>query len=159
MPYIVLADAVLLAHLAFVLFAVFGGLVVRRRPRLAALHLPALAWGVWVEFSGTICPLTYLEVHLRMRAGEAGYHGSFIGHYVGELLYPPGLTHGMQLVLGALLLAFNLLVYAGLLRRAFRRTRGRRAGSGTGPASPADPHPPGAQASPPGSRRSPDTPR
>ena len=118
----VLADAVLLFHLAFVLFVVLGGLLVLRRPKLAWLHLPCAAWGVLIEFAGWICPLTPLEVSLRMRGGEAGYAGDFVGHYVTSVLYPAGLTRGAQALLGAFALLLNVAVYVRVLAR--RRTRG-----------------------------------
>ncbi len=153
MPDGVLADAVMLVHLAFVLFAVFGGVLVWRWTRAAWLHLPALLWAAWVEFSGAICPLTILEVRLRLRAGETGYRGGFIEHYVGRLLYPPGLTHELQLVLGALLVAFNLTIYLGAVRRAVTRSRSRNAA----PAPPEGARPPAARAARPGSQRPPDT--
>jgi len=121
----VLADAVVLAHLAFVVFVVAGGFLTWRW-RLAALaHLPALAWGVWIELSGAICPLTPLENHLRVLAGEAGYSGGFIEHYVLPALYPPGLTRHAQWVLAGALLFLNLVGYGGLLVR-YRKGRASR---------------------------------
>ena len=117
MLYRLAADAVLAAHLAFVLFVVCGGLLVLRTPRLAWLHLPAVAWGAFVELSGSICPLTPLEVTLRRGAGEAGYGGDFIGHYLVSLIYPAGLTRELQMALGAAALLLNLIVYFVLWRR------------------------------------------
>ena len=115
-----LADLVLLFHLAFVLFVVLGGLLVLRRPKLAWLHLPCAAWGVLIEFAGWICPLTPLENSLRVRGGEAGYGGDFIGHYVTTVLYPAGLTRGVQIGLGAFALLLNAAVYAWLMVRRRR---------------------------------------
>jgi hypothetical protein len=117
MLYRLAADAVLAAHLAFVLFVVCGGLLVLRTPRLAWLHLPAVAWGAYVELSGSICPLTPLEVMLRRGAGEAGYGGDFIEHYLVSLIYPAGLTRELQMALGAAALLLNLIVYFILWRR------------------------------------------
>ena len=117
MLYLLAADAVLAAHLAFVLFVVCGGLLVLRTPRLAWLHLPAVAWGAFVELSGSICPLTPLEVMLRRGAGEAGYGGDFIEHYLVSLIYPAGLTRELQMALGAAALLLNLIVYFILWRR------------------------------------------
>ena len=117
----VLADGVVTIHLAFVVYVIFGGFLAWRWPRTIFAHLPALAWGVWVEFSGQICPLTYLEKRLRLFAGEAGYHGGFIRHYLLPILYPPGLTRPDQWILGGALLALNALAYGRLLVR--RRTR------------------------------------
>lgn len=121
----VLADAVLLAHAAFVAWVVLGGLVVARRPALAWLHLPAAAWGAAISFGGWTCPLTPLENALRRAAGEAGYAGGFVEHHLLGLLYPDGLTRGAQVTLGVGVLAVNALAYGLALRR--RRSAGRRA--------------------------------
>src|SRR4029077_12448139 len=82
MLYRVAADGVLLLHFAFVLFVVLGGLVVLRAPGFAWLHLPAVAWGAFVELPARVCPLTPLEVALRQAAGDAGYTGDFLDHYL-----------------------------------------------------------------------------
>jgi hypothetical protein len=111
-----LADFVVVLHFAFVLFVVLGGLLVLRRPRLAYLHVPAAIWGVWIEFTGRVCPLTPLENALRAGAGETGYSGGFIEHYILPVLYPSGLTRTVQLVLGGLVVAINLAVYGFLIR-------------------------------------------
>ena len=121
MPYRVLADVVVLFHLLFVAFAVAGGLLAFRHPRVVWLHLPALAWAAFVEFTGRICPLTPLENHLRSAGGAAGYSGGFIEHYLLPLLYPAALTRELQWMLGGGLLAFNLVVYALLLLRRRQR--------------------------------------
>jgi len=102
---------------------VFGVLAVWRWPRLAVLHLPALAWGIWIEASGHVCPLTPLEVSLRSEAGESGYTGGFVDHYVGAILYPAGLTRDAQWTAGGLLAAVNVVVYGLLVLRAVRRRR------------------------------------
>lgn len=115
-----LADALLLLHALFVAWVVLGAFAVLRWPRLAWLHLPALAWGVWIEWSGGVCPLTPLEQRLRRAAGEAGYEGGFVEHYVGAVLYPDGLTRELQVVLGTALLLLNAALYALL---AWRRRR------------------------------------
>ena len=117
MTYRAAADAVLIAHFAFVLFVVFGGLLVLRWPKLAWIHLPAVAWAAFAEFSGSICPLTPLEIALRRGAGDAGYGGDFIEHYVVSLLYPDGLTREMQIVLGAIVVALNVMFYVAAARR------------------------------------------
>ena len=125
--YAALADLVLLAHAGFIVFAAAGALLLRRYPRVAWLHLPAVAWGVGIEWSGGICPLTPLEVWLRRRAGAAGYEDGFIEHYVTALIYPPGLTRGMQAVLGALLLAVNVFLYWRVWSARRGRDDGKRA--------------------------------
>jgi len=121
-----LADLVLAGHVAFVIFVVAGGLLVLRRPGAAWVHLPCAAWGAWVEIAGWICPLTPLEVHLRRAAGEAGYSGGFLEHYVEPVLYPAGLTRRIQVGLGIAVVLLNVGVYVIAWRR--RRARGRGSG-------------------------------
>ena len=94
-----------------------------RWPRLLVLHLPALAWGVWIEISGGICPLTPLENSLRRAAGQSGYSGGFIDHYLGGLIYPAGLTREAQWVVAGVLLAINVVLYGVMIARV-RRARG-----------------------------------
>ncbi len=121
MLYRALADAILLAHVAFVAFVVLGGLLVLKWRKLAWLHLPVAAWGVLIEYAGWICPLTPLEVSLRLRAGESGYAGGFISHYIAGALYPSGLTRGMQVILGSFALLLNAAIYAWVVARRRRR--------------------------------------
>src|SRR5262245_44842420 len=113
----VLATLVVAVHVAFVAFVVIGGLFVLRWRKLLYLHLAAVVWAVYVEWSGTICPLTPLENTLRAAAGLETYAGDFVAKYVFPLLYPEGLTRGAQLAIGAAVIAVNGCVYAVLLRR------------------------------------------
>jgi len=119
-----IADALVVVHFAFTAFVVFGGFLTWRWPRLALAHLPALAWGCWIEVSHSICPLTPLENHWRHLAGEAGYRGGFLAHYLVRVLYPPGLTWQIQQELAVLLITINAVAYAGLIRRRRRRAHG-----------------------------------
>jgi hypothetical protein len=106
-----LADAVVLLHLGFIVFAVLGAALLPRWPRVVWAHGPAMAWAAYVEFSGRICPLTPLENLLRQRAGEQGYAGGFVEHYLIPVIYPEGLTPEVQWGLGALVLAINGVLY------------------------------------------------
>ena len=124
MLYRLSADLVLIVHLAFILFVMLGGLLALRRPRLMWLHLPAVAWGALSEFLGVICPLTPLETALREIGGGSGYEGDFIEHYITALIYPAGLTRGVQLALGFGALLLNMAVYGYWLLRK-RRSRRR----------------------------------
>ena len=110
------ADAVVACHAAFIVFALLGAALLVLWPRLVWLHLPALAWGGFVEFTGRICPLTALEDRLRDAAGQAGYRGGFIDHYLTPIIYPAGLTHGTQLIFGTILVGLNLLFYLNFVR-------------------------------------------
>jgi hypothetical protein len=121
MPQSIAADIVLFVHLGFVIFVFIGGLLAARFPKLVFAHVPAFAWGVWIEVTGGVCPLTPLENALRERAGEAGYESGFIEHYVYPLLYPPGLTRNAQLWLAAAVLAVNGAIYGWLLLRYWRK--------------------------------------
>ena len=116
MLYLALADAVLVLHFVFILFVVLGGLLVLWRRRLVWLHLPAVAWGILIEFAGWICPLTPLENSLRMQGSEHGFSGSFIDHYLASVIYPAGLTRELQWLLGALVIAVNAIVYLRIWR-------------------------------------------
>ena len=126
MVFKLLGDAVAIFHLLFVAFAVMGGLLALRWRWLPWLHLPALAWGATVEFTGWICPLTPLENSLRVAGGAAGYSGGFVDHYLLPLLYPASLDRDTQLVLGLGLLAINAVAYFFVWRRRRSRLDARR---------------------------------
>ncbi|WP_419939001.1 DUF2784 domain-containing protein [Candidatus Palauibacter sp.] len=123
MLYRVLADLVLVTHFAFIAFVVAGGFAAVRWPRLAWAHVPCLAWGALIEFAGWICPLTPLEVRLRIASGQAGYSGGFIERYLLPVIYPGALNREIQIWLGLAVLALNAVAYAWLLRRMRRGTR------------------------------------
>jgi hypothetical protein len=122
MFYRVLADSVLLAHLAFVVFVALGGLVAIRWPRVAWVHLPALAWGVVVEIFRLTCPLTPLENRLRRAGGEQEYAGDFIEHIVRRVLYAE-ITPEVQITLGLVLLVANVVIYAFAIQRWRKRLK------------------------------------
>jgi hypothetical protein len=117
MGYRILADLVVGLHALFVAFVMVGGLLALRWPWVVAGHLPAAVWGALIEFRGWICPLTPLEKSLRAAAGDAGYQGGFIEHYLLPVLYPQGLTREVQVAMGFAVVAVNLVIYLILLRR------------------------------------------
>lgn len=126
MLYRVLADLVLVTHFVFIAFVVAGGFAAVRWPRLAWAHVPCFVWGALIEFAGWICPLTPLEVRLRIASGQAGYSGGFIERYLLPVIYPGALTREIQIWLGVSVLALNVLAYAWLVRRLRRRARSGR---------------------------------
>ncbi len=126
MLYRVLADLVLVTHFAFIAFVVAGGFAAVRWPRLAWAHVPCFVWGALIEFAGWICPLTPLEVRLRIASGQAGYSGGFIERYLLPVIYPGALTREIQIWLGVSVLVLNVLAYAWLVRRLRRRARSGR---------------------------------
>jgi len=115
-----LADLVVVLHFAFVLFVIFGGLLVLRWPRLAYVHLPVALYGALIELVGWVCPLTPLEKRLRESAGLEAYQGGFVEHYILPVLYPAGLTRNVQLVLGLIVVGMNLVIYT-VAAREYRR--------------------------------------
>ena len=123
MIYRLLADLTVVLHLAFILFAVSGGLLVLRWGRLAWLHLPAAFWGAAVELFGWYCPLTGVENWLRRAAGDAGYGAGFVEQYLLPVVYPARLTPGIQVALGLLLVAVNVIIYVLAWRRRDRHER------------------------------------
>ena len=113
----VLATLVVAAHVAFIAFVVLGALLVLRWRKLLYLHLAAVIWAIYIEWSGAICPLTPLENALRAAAGLQAYRGDFVAEYVLPVLYPDGLTRRAQLVIGVAVLVVNVFVYGMLLRQ------------------------------------------
>ena len=123
MGYRLLADLLLILHLLFICFVLFGGFLCLIRIRWAWFHLPAAAWGVWIEWSGRICPLTPLENRFRVLAFDEGYQGGFIEHYLLPVIYPEKLSFQIQLILGSIVILTNLGVYllVFLRRRNLKR--------------------------------------
>ena len=120
MIYRFLADLVVVVHGLFVAFVMLGAFLALRWRRLVWLHVPALIWGILIEYAGWICPLTPLENSLRARAGETAYSGDFIQHYLIGALYPHGLTRTTQYVLGSIALIVNVVAYTLVIRKQRR---------------------------------------
>ena len=126
MLFRVAADVVLVLHLAFIVFAVLGAALTVWWRWMPVVHLPAAAWGFFVEITGRVCPLTTLENRFRVEAGQSGYTESFIEHYLLDVIYPPGLSSDIQLVLAGTVAMTNIVIYAWLLHRRRRRHANRR---------------------------------
>lgn len=121
MIYKIAADFIVILHFVFILFVVFGGLLVLRFTWLSLFHLPAVAWGALIEFKGWICPLTPLENSLRLAAGETAYSSGFIQHYLVPVIYPEGLTPVLQFAIGVFVIGINLIFYGRARYRVKRR--------------------------------------
>lgn len=117
MWYLIAADFVLVAHLLFIGFVVGGSFLAWRWPRVIWVQLPAMVYGALVELVGFSCPLTALQNYLLRRGGQPGYHGGFISHYLIQVIYPPGLTRGIQIGLGLFVVLIAVIGYGGYLRR------------------------------------------
>jgi hypothetical protein len=122
---LLLADVLVVVHLAFVIFVVAGGVLVLRAPWVAWLHVPAALWGAAISLGGYICPLTPLENSLREAGGGPAYTTGFIEHYIVPVLYPVALTRSIQVAAGLAVLVVNVVLYA----IAFRSKRWSRSSS------------------------------
>ena len=125
------ADATLVLHLAFILFATLGAALSFWWRQTPVVHLPAASWGVFIELTGRVCPLTYLENHFRVRAGESGYAESFIEHYLLNIIYPEGLTREIQFLLAGIIVLCNIILYGLLFIRRRRQNRAALRSNGT----------------------------
>ena len=125
MPYHALADLIILVHIAFIVFVLFGGLLAFRWRWMPLAHLPAVVWGAALEYFSWVCPLTPLENVLRRTGGGAGYSVSFIERYLVPVVYPAEFTRELQLLLGGAVLAVNALVYFLVLGRVENLRRSR----------------------------------
>jgi len=120
MIYPILANIILAGHLIFILFVVFGSLLVFYKPWVLWLHIPAAVYGILIEFSGWTCPLTPLENHVRALAEQSGYAKSFVQHYLLRTIYPDLLTRQDQIIIGCILLILNLFVYLLIFRKILK---------------------------------------
>ena len=121
--YALLADAVVVLHLLFILFVLSGGFIALKWLKVVYLHIPAVVWGVYIEFSGKICPLTPLENWFRLKSGQIGYEGDFIERYIIPIIYPVNLTRDMQVTFGVIALLINVLAYSLLVLRLTKHIR------------------------------------
>ncbi len=115
-----LADLTLITHLLFIIFVILGALLVIKWRWLIWIHLPCAIWGALLEINYWICPLTHLENYFRRQANEAGYTGGFIEHYLIPIIYPPGLTPGLQLAIGIFVILINFVIYGFITWKYFQ---------------------------------------
>ena len=123
MIYSILADLIIILHFLFIVFVVAGAFLVLKWTRVIYVHIPAAIWGILIEIEQWICPLTPLEVRLRMAAGESFYEGGFIEHYLVPIIYPPGLNRTMQIGLAIFVVVVNAGVYGYYMWRELRKKR------------------------------------
>jgi hypothetical protein len=117
----ILADTVLVVHFSFIIFTLFGGLLALVGRTAIWFHIPVVLWSSVVNLAGWVCPLTPLENRLRELAGQAGYEGGFVEHYLMEVIYPGGMTRDLELTAGISVLVWNVLLYAYVLHRQRRK--------------------------------------
>ena len=122
--YELFANLTLIIHLIFILFVIFGGLLFFIFSKIIYIHLPALLWGIYIELTNSVCPLTYLENWFLNKAELATYSNGFINNYLYPIIYPEGLTNNIQIYLGITLIVINILIY-GFIFKNFKRFKGR----------------------------------
>jgi hypothetical protein len=112
-----LATLTLIIHFLFIIFVIFGGLLFFIKPWTLYFHIPAFLYGVYIEFTQSVCPLTYLENYLLTKANLATYSTTFIQNYLYAIIYPINLTKEIQISLGIALLIINGMIYLFIIKR------------------------------------------
>ena len=118
--YELFANLTLITHFIFILFVIFGGLLFFIISKIIYIHIPALFWGIYIELTGSVCPLTYLENWFLYQGGLITYSDNFIGNYLFPIIYPEGLTNEIQIYLGISLIVINILIY-GIIYKNFKK--------------------------------------
>ena len=119
--YTLFANLTLITHFIFILFVIFGALLFFIFSKIIYVHLPALIWGVYIELTGSICPLTYLENWFLYQGGLTTYSGNFINKYLYTIIYPEELNADIQIYLGISLIVFNLVIYGLILKNSNKK--------------------------------------
>ena len=114
--YEYLANITLLVHLIFILFVIFGGFLFFLFSKIIYFHIPALIWGIYIEFTNTICPLTYLENWFLFKSDLTTYSNGFINNYILAFVYPKDLTADIQFYLGIALIIINIIIYGFIIK-------------------------------------------
>ena len=110
--YELAADIILIIHFLFILFVIFGALLLFVEKKIVFIHIPAIIWGSYIELTHSICPLTYLENWLLQKANLTTYSEGFIQYYLVPIVYPTNLTKDIQIYLGISLIVINIVIYA-----------------------------------------------
>ena len=115
--YEIAANLILLVHLIFIIFVVLGGLLFFASRKIIFIHIPALIWGIYIELTSSICPLTYLENWFLHKANLTTYSESFIQNYLVPIVYPMNLTKDLQIYLGITLIVINMIIYGFIISK------------------------------------------
>ena len=113
----IFATLALILHFSFILFVIFGAILILKFKKIIYLHIPAVAWGAYIELSHSICPLTHLENFFLKKAGKDQYSVDFIENYIFKIIYPPALNYEIQTYLGVILIFVNLLIYYYIVKK------------------------------------------
>lgn len=104
----------ILFHMAFVAFAVLGGVLLLRYPALWPWHLPVLVWALLVEVMQWPCPLTACENTLRRKAGMPTYSAGFVEHYLLASLFRGSRRTQFEIMLSIAVFVMNISLYIGI---------------------------------------------
>ena len=113
----IFATLALLLHFSFILFVIFGAILILKFKKIIYVHIPAVTWGVYIELSHSTCPLTHLENFFLKKAGKDQYSVDFIENYIFKIIYPPALNYEIQTYLGVILIFVNLLIYYYIVKK------------------------------------------
>jgi hypothetical protein len=113
--YRAMAASVLSLHAAYIAWVIFGAFFTRGQPRLAALHVATLVYGVIIEIFGFWCPLTAFETWLEVRGGVSPYGGPFLLHYLDAAVYP-NISPNLLIAGAVAVCVLNLWIYARRIR-------------------------------------------
>ena len=117
------ADLTLIVHFAFIIFVVFGALLFFVSTKIIYVHVPALIWGIYIEITHSICPLTYLENWFLQKANLTTYSEGFIQNYLVPIVYPTNLTNDLQTYLAIVLIVANMLMYGLIISKSKKKNQ------------------------------------
>ena len=119
--YELAADLTLIVHFAFIIFVVFGALLFFVSTKIIYVHVPALIWGIYIELTHSVCPLTYLENWFLQKANLTTYSEGFIQNYLVPIVYPKNLTEDLQTYLGIVLIVINMIMYGLIISKSKKK--------------------------------------
>ena len=116
--YELAADLTLIVHFAFIIFVVFGGMLFFISTKIIYVHVPSLIWGIYIELTHSVCPLTYLENWFLQKANLTTYTEGFIQNYLVPIVYPKNLTDNLQIYLAIVLIVANMIMYGFIISKS-----------------------------------------
>ena len=117
------ADLTLIVHFAFIIFVVFGALLFFVSTKIIYVHVPALIWGIYIEITHSICPLTYLENWFLQKANLTTYSEGFIQNYLVPVVYPMNMTDDLQTYLAIVLIVANMIMYGLIISKSKKKNQ------------------------------------
>ena len=119
--YELAADLTLIVHFAFIIFVVFGALLFFVSTKIIYVHVPALIWGIYIELTHSVCPLTYLENWFLQKANLTTYSEGFIQNYLVPIVYPKNLTEDLQTYSAIALIVANMIMYGLIISKSKKK--------------------------------------